>query len=444
MATRKRVGSGVRLEAIAKTFPDGTDAVRDFSLDVSGGSFTVIVGPSGCGKTTTLRLIAGLEKATSGRILFGGKDVGSLPPHKRNVAMVVQQPTLYPHMTVRRNLEFPRGPRRWPSWFGKKSPAEQDADEQRSIREILSLDPLLSKYPYELSGGEQQRVALCRAILRQPDILLLDEPLSRLDPPIKGELRTALKELHLKTGMTILYVTHDPFEAMALGDQLAILRDGRLEQVGPPMALLAAPRTLFVAKFLGWPPPNVVEGELIWEGESGFFLRDGWKLPLSPDIVLGITDKGKRIGGDYSRHEKACEATQQGVSSSSGPVDDKTISTRVQIVFRAENVRVERMTQESPEPESRENATRVDSSGTLGVKCRIDSVEHYGGFALATLVSLANGLQFRSLCYRHSEKYRHGERPDRETLCPGDCVWAYISPLAVLPFDAITEQALGI
>ncbi len=413
--------SEVRLEAISKIFPDGIRAVHDISLSVPDGSFTVLVGPSGCGKTTTLRLIAGLDKPTSGGVFLSGRDVGKFLPHQRNVGMVIQQPTLYPHMTVRRNLDFLANSGGWFSSFRRKSARFSTSKEWTRVRELLGLEPLLSKYPYELSGGEQQRVALGRAVLRRPDILLLDEPLSHLDPPIREELRIALKELHRQTRMTILHVTHDPFEAVGLGDQLAVLRNGQLEQVGSPKSLLDNPKNLFVARFLGWPPPNVVEGDLLAEGETTFFRRGSWKLPLSQARVTGILYAEDKTQGDPSL---------QSASSSVQQLADRALSMRVQIVFRPSAVHLER-----GKSMGAEKSTQGDPTlGKTCLECKVDVVEEYGGIALATLTSLADGLSIRSLFPMSAcaAKWPVGQR-----------VLVTIAPSEILLFDSQTGRARG-
>jgi len=242
--------AAIRLENVGKTFDDGTVAVADLSLSIADGERMALVGPSGSGKSTVLRLIAGLETPTSGRIRIGERDVTDLPPEARDLAMVFQSYALYPHKSVRQNLAFGLEMRRVPP------------DEIRSrvddVAGALGLAPLLDRMPGALSGGQRQRVALGRAIARKPQAFLFDEPLSNLDPRLRGETRTELVDLHRRLGATMIYVTHDQEEAMTLGQRVAVLRDGRLEQVGRPLELYHRPANVFVAGFIGSPPMNLL------------------------------------------------------------------------------------------------------------------------------------------------------------------------------------------
>jgi ABC-type sugar transport system ATPase subunit len=242
--------AAVLLEAVDKIYPTGHAGVRDITLHVGDGELVVLVGPSGSGKSTTLRLVAGLESPTSGRIAIGRRDVTLLPPQERDLAMVFQSYALYPHKTVRGNLAFPLETRGLP----------RDAVEARvnEIAGALQIADLLDRRPAQLSGGQRQRVALGRALVREPQAFLFDEPLSNLDVALRLEMRTEIARLHHRLGATMLYVTHDQEEAMTLGDRLVVMRDSRIEQVGPPMLLYEQPETLFVARFLGSPPMNVL------------------------------------------------------------------------------------------------------------------------------------------------------------------------------------------
>ncbi len=229
-------------------------AVLDLSLEVPDKSFVVLLGPSGCGKTSTLRMVAGLENLTSGRILIGDTDVSDLPPGDRDVTMVFQNYSLYPHLTVAENLAFGLRVRRFPP-----------ADIARRIREaaaILGIEDLLPRLPRDLSGGQQQRVAVGRAIVRQPRVFLFDEPLSNLDAKMRAQLRAELIKLHQRLQTTIIYVTHDQAEAMTMATSIAILRDGTLQQTGRPLELYNHPRNTYVAGFLGSPSMNFVRGTL--------------------------------------------------------------------------------------------------------------------------------------------------------------------------------------
>jgi multiple sugar transport system ATP-binding protein len=303
----------VALERVAKVYANGVHAVEDLTLTVADGELLVLVGPSGCGKTTTVRLIAGLETPTRGTIRLGGEVVNTLPAWRRDVGMVFQRPALYPHRTVRDNLAFSlalRQPGRLQRLLlGLVRPrrARQIRQHRAAITErvaetarLLGLTEVLHRSPRELSGGEQQRVALGRALVRRPGVLLLDEPLSNLDAGLRLELRRELHLLHRRFPATMVYVTHDPVEALTVGERVAVLREGRLQQVGRPQALYDRPQSRFVAGFLGWPPMNFLDGRLHRLEGKLVFTAPGWQVPLpaakepgdawdgSPEVTLGI------------------------------------------------------------------------------------------------------------------------------------------------------------
>jgi multiple sugar transport system ATP-binding protein len=303
----------VALEHVSKHYASGVAAVQDLNLTVADGELVVLVGPSGCGKTTTLRLIAGLETLTSGRICIDGKVVDALPPRRRDVALVFQRPTLYPHLSVADNLAFGvrmrqrNGLVRWLGRFGKSD--SELADRVRQTAELLGLTDVLERRPGQLSGGQQQRVALGRALLRRPAVFLLDEPLSNLDPALRHEMRRELHLLQRRLQATMLYVTHDQVEAMTLGDRVVVLDRGQVQQVGPPLDLYERPSNRFVAGFLGWPPMNFFDGRLVRrDGDGPALAVDGRDLPLlaetfgplapynSGDVVAGIRPEHVRVG----------------------------------------------------------------------------------------------------------------------------------------------------
>jgi multiple sugar transport system ATP-binding protein len=277
--------AGITIDQVSKTFPNGFRAVRELSLAIEDGEFMVLVGPSGCGKTTLLRLIAGLEEATEGRIFIGDEDVSDHPPRRRDVAMVFQSYALYPHMNVRRNLGYGLKVRRTP---------KQDA--RRRIEEVaglLGLSELLDRRPAELSGGQRQRVAMGRAIVREPKAFLMDEPLSNLDAKLRVGMRASLSELHAKLGVTTVYVTHDQVEAMTLGQRVAVMRDGVILQIDRPQRLYEQPQDLFVAAFIGSPAMNLVEAQI--DGNEIVFGQFRVPLdtrrrppPATGKVVLGI------------------------------------------------------------------------------------------------------------------------------------------------------------
>jgi ABC-type sugar transport system ATPase subunit len=243
--------ASVVFDRVAKHYPGGAAALVDFSLEIGDGELLVVVGPSGCGKSTLLRLLAGLETPSSGTIRIGGRAVDDLPPQARNVAMVFQDYALYPHLSVRGNLEFPL----------RMRGLEREEMRRRVSRaaEVLEIGALLERLPRELSGGQRQRVAMGRALVREPAVFLLDEPLSNLDAKLRVLVRAEVGELQRRTGTTMLYVTHDQVEAMTLGQRVAVLERGRLEQVATPRELYERPRSAFVAGFLGSPPMALFE-----------------------------------------------------------------------------------------------------------------------------------------------------------------------------------------
>ena len=247
--------------------------VHAINLSIAHGEFVVLVGPSGCGKSTTLRMIAGLEEISGGKVLIGGREVNDLPPRDRNISMVFQNYALYPHMSVRENLGF--------SLHIAKRPKAEIEKAVAQAAEILSLTPLLDRKPGQLSGGQRQRVAMGRAIVRHPDVFLFDEPLSNLDAKLRTQMRVEIKRLHQKVGTTIIYVTHDQIEAMTLADRIVIMRDGHIVQIGTPLEVFERPVNAFVATFIGSPPMNLLPATA-----SGGALRlaDGTTIPMPPGL----------------------------------------------------------------------------------------------------------------------------------------------------------------
>ena len=293
----------VVFQDVWKVFRDGTEALRALSLEVHHGEFFVFLGPSGSGKSTLLRTVAGLELPTEGRIFIDGKDVTEDSPKERNVAMVFQHYSLYPHMTVYENMAFGIQARRL-------NKAEVDL-RVRSAAAVLQVEDLLKRKPRHLSGGQQQRVAMGRALVREPEAFLMDEPLSNVDARARLQIRAEIARIQREVGVTTLYVTHDQNEAMALGDRVGVLRDGRLEQVASPSHLYRAPDNLFVAGFIGTPPMNLAEAT-VEESDDGFFIRfGGFRLRSSDDlrpyswrqVVVGIRpedlDHAARMGAPH-------------------------------------------------------------------------------------------------------------------------------------------------
>ncbi|MDX6486890.1 MAG: multiple sugar transport system ATP-binding protein [Gaiellaceae bacterium] len=259
------------LDRVSKSYGGGAPAVDDVSLEIESGEFLVLVGPSGCGKSTLLRMIAGLEEVTDGTITIGDRDVTDLPPRARDIAMVFQTYALYPHMTVRENLGYGLKVRR--------TSKEEIARRVEEVAAMLGLDDFLNRKPAALSGGHRQRVAMGRAIVREPKAFLMDEPLSNLDAKLRVSMRAQLGALHGRLGTTTIYVTHDQVEAMTLGHRVAVMRDGRVLQIDTPQNLYAGPVNLFVAAFIGSPAMNLIEAD-ITDGAVSF---GGYRIPL-PEV----------------------------------------------------------------------------------------------------------------------------------------------------------------
>ncbi|TPK73474.1 sn-glycerol-3-phosphate ABC transporter ATP-binding protein UgpC [Mesorhizobium sp. B2-4-15] len=275
----------VSLKKLTKRYGN-IEIVHGIDLDITDREFIALVGPSGCGKSTTLRMIAGLEEISAGSIEIGGRVVNDLPPRSRNISMVFQSYALYPHMTVRENLGF-----------SLKIAGAAKEDMDRRVAEasaILGLDTLLDRRPSQLSGGQRQRVAMGRAIVRDPDVFLFDEPLSNLDAKLRTQMRTEIKKLHAKVRSTVIYVTHDQVEAMTLADRIVIMRDGHIEQVGTPDEVFRRPATRFVAGFIGSPPMNLHEAR-VDDGQLVF--ASGEKLPLPHQFKANVTTGDKVVFG---------------------------------------------------------------------------------------------------------------------------------------------------
>ena len=248
----------VSLQNLTKLFPNGTTAVDDFSIDVSDGEFLVLVGPSGCGKTTALRMVAGLEEISSGTVSIDGTVVNNVPPRGRDIAMVFQSYALYPHMTVRQNIGY--------ALKVRKMNKDEITRRVDAAAEMLDLTPYLDRRPAQLSGGQRQRVAMGRAIVREPKLYLMDEPLSNLDAKLRVQMRAEIAELQDRLGVTTIYVTHDQVEAMTMGDRVAVMRLGKLQQVASPQELYENPANVFVAGFIGTPPMNLFHAQVRSEG----------------------------------------------------------------------------------------------------------------------------------------------------------------------------------
>ncbi len=264
------------LDQVDKIYPGGVRAVDGLSLEIADGEFMVLVGPSGCGKSTALRSIAGLDEITSGTISIGGRVVNDLPPKERDIAMVFQNYALYPHMTVEQNLAF--------GLQQRKTPKDEIKKRVTDVAKMLGLEDYLKRKPAALSGGQRQRVAMGRAIVREPQAFLMDEPLSNLDAKLRVSMRASLSQLHERLGVTTVYVTHDQVEAMTLGQRVCVLREGKLQQADTPQVLFNAPVNLFVAGFIGSPAMNFVTAKLVRDNGPAVTFA-GLKLPV-PEAML--------------------------------------------------------------------------------------------------------------------------------------------------------------
>lgn len=291
--------AGLKLDAINKIYDNNVQAVFDFNMDIRDGEFVVLVGPSGCGKSTTLRMVAGLEEITEGRLLIDGKDVTDMAAKDRNIAMVFQDYALYAHMTVYENMAF--------SLMLRGENEDEIHQKVMAAAEVLGLTDQLNKKPKNLSGGQKQRVAVGRAIVRNPKVFLFDEPLSNLDAKLRDSMRRELKLLHNRLGSTILYVTHDQIEALTLADRMVVMNKGYVQQIGKPIELYESPANMFVASFIGLPPMNLIKMRVLEDCS----LRNGDVLAaanprqkrllsryIGKVIYLGIRPEAVMLGGD--------------------------------------------------------------------------------------------------------------------------------------------------
>ncbi|MFH5775099.1 ABC transporter ATP-binding protein [Paracoccus broussonetiae] len=294
--------ASVTIREVRKSY-GAVEVMHGVSVDIDEGEFVVLVGPSGCGKSTLLRMLAGLEHITSGDILIGEKVVNDLPPKDRDIAMVFQNYALYPHLTVAENMGF--------SLKLKGSSRAEIGEKVKPAAEILGLAHLLDRYPRQLSGGQRQRVAMGRAIVRDPQVFLFDEPLSNLDAKLRVSMRTEIKNLHNRLKTTTVYVTHDQIEAMTMADKIVVMHDGRVEQIGAPLDLYDRPANLFVAGFIGSPAMNMIPGSV--EG-GAFVAKNGQRLPVirAPEgrrLIYGVRPEAITLGGDIPLTIEVTEPT---------------------------------------------------------------------------------------------------------------------------------------
>ncbi len=308
--------ASLSIRDVYKTYPNGVPVLKGVDIDIEDGQFLILVGGSGCGKSTLLNMIAGLESVTKGEIRIDGRVVNNLSPKDRDIAMVFQSYALYPSMTVRENISFGLNIR--------KVPKREQQEIVDRVSKLLQIDHLLDRKPGQLSGGQRQRVAMGRALARDPVMFLFDEPLSNLDAKLRIEMRSEIKLLHQRLGTTIVYVTHDQIEAMTLGDRIAVMKDGIVQQFGAPQEIYDSPSNLFVAGFIGAPPMNFIEGKLVEQG-SGVGVeidtgvtRRALNLPfnanqlngsIGKNVILGL--RPERITDARSAHNGHADALQQ-------------------------------------------------------------------------------------------------------------------------------------
>ncbi|MDO8188334.1 sn-glycerol-3-phosphate ABC transporter ATP-binding protein UgpC [Conexibacter sp. JD483] len=311
------------LDRVAKVFDEGARVLDDVSLSVADGELLVLVGPSGCGKSTLLRVIAGLEGASGGRVTIGGRDMTREPPARRDVAMVFQDYALYPHMTVRRNMAFAI----------RRQRAEEVERRVAAVAGMLEISDLLDRRPRALSGGQRQRVAMGRAIVREPQAFLMDEPLSNLDAKLRVTMRAELIKLHRAVSTTTVYVTHDQVEAMTLGDRVALMRDGRIEQCGSPRDLFERPANAFVAAFIGLPPMNLVEAPV--EGERARLGAAAIAVP--PQVRARLAEPRVVVGLRPSAFRHAAPADDAALAADVDLVED--MGTDVHVFFAVPGLR---------------------------------------------------------------------------------------------------------
>ncbi|MFD1676955.1 ABC transporter ATP-binding protein [Alicyclobacillus fodiniaquatilis] len=312
----------VQLNHIYKTYSGATEpVVKDFNLDVKDKEFVVFVGPSGCGKTTTLRMIAGLEDITDGDLLIGDRRVNDVAPKDRDIAMVFQNYALYPHMSVYQNMAF-----------GLKLRKFSKADIDKRVQEaakILDIQHLLDRKPKALSGGQRQRVALGRAIVREPQVFLMDEPLSNLDAKLRVQMRAEIRKLHQRLQTTMIYVTHDQTEAMTMGDRIVVMKDGIVQQSDTPQVVYSQPKNIFVAGFIGSPAMNFIRGEVVAEGSKYYFRAPSVSI-LLPEGRYGLLKSSGIIGKEVVLGVRPEDLHNEEVFMSTYP--DAVVDARVEVV----------------------------------------------------------------------------------------------------------------
>ena len=353
----------ITLDKVSKRFPDGFEAVKQMDLDIKDGEFMILVGPSGCGKSTALRMIAGLEDISDGSLKIGGEVVNDRAPKDRDIAMVFQNYALYPHMTVRQNMEFPLRL--------ADVPDEEIRTKVEETAKILDLDEHLDRKPANLSGGQRQRVAMGRAIVRDPSAFLMDEPLSNLDAKLRVQMRTEVSRIQADLGTTTVYVTHDQTEAMTLGDRVAVMRAGVLQQVGSPAELYADPKNLFVAGFIGSPAMNFMAATL----EGGRVKMPFGEIPLPEELQSVGSRSGTVVAGirpeSFEDAHLVGDAKERGTTFRSTIDLVESMGSEQYAYFKLEHEGVE--SDELRELAEDAGTTEVPSSGEGNVVARLDA-----------------------------------------------------------------------
>ena len=351
----------VEFEGVTKDFGDGVRAVDNLDLAIDDGEFTVLVGPSGCGKTTALRMTAGLEAISAGTISIDGRVVNDVPSAKRDIAMVFQNYALYPHMSVFENMAFGLQQRRMPK--------REVEHRVREIAQLLELEPYLSRKPRALSGGQRQRVAMGRAIVRRPSVFLMDEPLSNLDAKLRVQMRAEIRTLQRELGVTTVYVTHDQVEAMTMGDRVAVMRKGVLQQVASPHELYRQPANIFVAGFIGSPAMNLLQGSI----DGGAITVGGWTVGASTRlggrVAVGVRPEDIQLGGSKGMRARVVHVEDLGaeviahLESDAEPVATDEVR---EIVADSDDVSLQHLAAESQRGRARIVA-RLSSATRIGV-----------------------------------------------------------------------------
>jgi multiple sugar transport system ATP-binding protein len=316
--------ASVDIRGVKKAY-GATQVIHGVDIQIHDGEFVILVGPSGCGKSTLLRMIAGLENITGGEIAIGDRVVNDVPPKERDIAMVFQNYALYPHMTVADNMAF--------SMKLRNAPKEEINQRVTKAAGILGLENLLDRYPRQLSGGQRQRVAMGRAIVRDPQVFLFDEPLSNLDAKLRVQMRTEIKELHQRLKTTTVYVTHDQIEAMTMADKIVVMHDGIVEQMGAPLDLYDRPANLFVAGFIGSPSMNFIQGSVDADGKAGITSQKGAHLPLGK---LGAAKAGQAVV--YGIRPEHIHLSDQGVDAEVVVVEPTGSETQVVVRLKGEEL----------------------------------------------------------------------------------------------------------